>query len=103
MRFFNVELKVVFDRQSLLGTGPLPEWLRNLPRVRAGPMMALDTFNDNLCPRRCIAVQRGAQPDRSTQTATESAKTYFKLRTAPDNVPTFQREAARSSGLGRWI
>ena len=28
--FFNVDVKVVLDRQPLLGTGPLPDWLRNL-------------------------------------------------------------------------
>ena len=45
--FFNVDLKVVLDRQPLLGTGPLPDWLRNLAHSRS--MVALDTFNDNLC------------------------------------------------------
>ena len=28
--FFNVEVKVVLDRQLLLGTGPLQDWLCNL-------------------------------------------------------------------------
>lgn len=32
VRFFNVEIKVMLDRQPLLGTGPLPDWLRNLAR-----------------------------------------------------------------------
>ena len=27
---FNVDVKVVLDRQPLMGTGPLPDWLRNL-------------------------------------------------------------------------
>lgn len=34
VRFFNVKIKVVLDRQPLLGTGPLPDWLRNLARGR---------------------------------------------------------------------
>ena len=59
--FFNVEVKVVFDRAPLLGTGPLPDWLRNLAHGRA--MVALDTIQDNLCLWRCIAVHRGARPD----------------------------------------
>ena len=29
-KHFNVDVKVVLDRQPLLGTGPLPDWLRNL-------------------------------------------------------------------------
>jgi len=32
VRFFNVEIKVMLDRQPLLGTGPLPDSLRNLAR-----------------------------------------------------------------------
>ena len=44
---FNVDVKVVLDRQPLLGTGPLPDWLRNLVHNRY--MLALDTYKDNLC------------------------------------------------------
>ena len=32
VKFSNIALKVVLDRQALLGIGPLPDWLRNLPR-----------------------------------------------------------------------
>ena len=35
VKFVNVEVKVVLDRQPLLGTGPLPVWLRNLAHSRA--------------------------------------------------------------------
>ena len=35
---YNVDVKVVLDRQPLMGTGPLPDWLRNLAR---GAMVAL--------------------------------------------------------------
>ena len=53
-KHFNVDVKVVLDRQPLLGTGPLPDWLRNLSHSRN--MLALDTYKDNLCLWRCIAV-----------------------------------------------
>ena len=43
--FFNAD--VVLDRQPLLGIGPLPDWLRNLAHGRS--MVALDTYQDNLC------------------------------------------------------
>ena len=46
---FNVDIKVVLDRQPLLGTGPLPKWLRDFAHGRAGPMVGLDTYQDNLC------------------------------------------------------
>jgi len=65
--FFNIDLKVVLDRQPLVGTGPLPDWLRNLAHSRA--MVALDTYNDNLCLWRCLAVHRGARTDRCTKEA----------------------------------
>jgi len=46
--YSDVDLEVVLDRQPLLGTGPLPDWLRNFARGRTGPMVALDTYQDNL-------------------------------------------------------
>ena len=84
---FNVDVKVVLDRQPLLGTGPLPDWLRDFARGRAGPMVALDTYQDNLCLWRCIAVHRGARPDQSTTAARELAKSFFKLRATPNDCP----------------
>jgi len=85
--YSNVDVKVVLDRQPLLGTGPLPDRLRNFARGRAGPMVALDTYQDNLCPWRCIAVHHGASPDRSPTAARELAKGFFKLRAAPNDSP----------------
>ena len=84
MGFASVDTKVVRDRQPLLGMGPLPDWLRNLAHGRA--MVALDTYQDNLCLWRCIAVNRGANPQRSTQAARELAKSFYKLSFSPDDV-----------------
>ena len=83
--YSDVEVKVVLDRQPLLGTGPLPDWLRNLAHGRS--MLALDTYQDNLCLWRCIAVHRGTRPDRSTTAARDLAKSFFKLRAAPNDSP----------------
>lgn len=58
VQFSDIEVKAVFDRQPLLCTGPLPDWQRNLVRGRAGPMVALDNFADNLCLWCCIAVYK---------------------------------------------
>ena len=80
---FNVDVKVVLDRQPLMGTGPLPNWLRNLAHTRS--MVALDTYRDNMCLWRCIAVHKGARPDRSTKAAQGLAKSFFKLRDTPTN------------------
>ena len=56
VKFSNIAVKVVLNRQPLLGTGPLPGWLHNLGHTRVLKMVSLDTFNDNLCLWRCIAV-----------------------------------------------
>ena len=81
--YFNVDAKVILDRQPLLGTGPLPDWLRNLSHSRN--MVALDTFKDNLCLWRCIAIHRGSRPDRSTTAARELAKGFFNLKAIPQD------------------
>ena len=99
------------DREPLLGTGPLPNWLRNLARGRGGPMVALDTFQANLCLWRCIAVHRGARPDRSTREARYLAKSFFKLQTLPTDLPrtaldlleNVERHLNQGEALRDWI
>ena len=50
-------------------------------------MVALDTYQDNLCLWRCIAVHRGARLDRSTTAARGLAMSFFKLKTMQANCP----------------
>ena len=59
--FFNVDVKVMLDHQPLLGTGPLPDWLRNLAHDRS--MVALDTCQDNLCIY-CVVLRYTAEQDQ---------------------------------------
>lgn len=58
----------------MLGTGPLPGWLRN--RVHSRTMAALDTFNDNLYLWSCIMVSRGVRVDHYTEAARTLAGRY---------------------------
>ena len=54
-----VEIKAILDRQPLqIGLGDLPPWLRNKREV-----ISLDTFNDDCCFFRCLAVHQGARRD----------------------------------------
>ena len=46
-------------------------------------MVALDTYKDNLCLWRCIAVHNGARPDRSTEAARDLAKSFYKFESMP--------------------
>ena len=85
LRFHKVDVKVVLTRSPLLGTGLLPQWLRNLAHGRA--MVALDSFEDNLSLWRCIAVHQGACVDRSTKAAKTMAKSFYKLEALPSAFP----------------
>ena len=99
----------MLDRAPLLATGPLPDWLRNL--AHGGSMVALDTFHDNLCLWRCIAVNRGARTDRSTREARHLAKSFFKLeklpmdlpRTAPDILENVERHLNQGEAFQDWF
>ena len=82
--FYNIDLKVVIDRKPLVGTGPLPDWLRNLAHSRA--MVSLDVYNDNLCLWWCIAVHRGARTNHCTKEARSLAKSFYELKTIPQNL-----------------
>ena len=68
--------KVILDRQPLtLGLGRLPDWLRNKRDV-----IALDTFRDNNCLFRCIAVHWGAHVRDNMRRTRELAETFFAQR-----------------------
>ena len=74
-----IDLKVILDRQPLrFGLGRLPDWIRNKHEV-----ISLDTYNDNLCVFRCLAVHQGAHERDNTRRARELAQrflaTYPKL------------------------
>ena len=107
---FNVDVKVVLDRQPLMGTGPLPDWLRNLARGNHA-MVALDTYRDNMCLWRCIAVHRGARPDRSTKVAQGLAKSFFKLRntltdcskTSLDELEKVEMHLNKGTAFSGWL
>ena len=81
IKFSNIEVKAVIDNQPMLGTGPLPDWLRNLAHGRK--MVSLDTYGDDMCLWRCIAVYKGARPDRCTQSARQLARGFFKTDIIP--------------------
>lgn len=79
--FFNQDLKTVLDHQPGLGEkklSPLPDWLHNLARGRAGVMVSLDTFRANFCLWRCITVHQRSRPDRTTIAARQLARASFR-------------------------
>ena len=105
VKFSNIEVKAVLDNQPMLGTGPLPDWLKNLAHGRK--MVSLDTFGDNMCVWRCIAVYQGARPDRCTQLASKLARGFFKLdivpRTCLDELDKVEGYLNKEKQLREWI
>ena len=105
IKFSNIEIKAVLDNQPMLDTGPLPDWLRNLAHGRK--MFSLDTFRDNLCFWRCIAVHQGARPDRCTNAAKQLAKGFLKLENVPktslDELEKVQVYLNQGKQVSQWI
>ena len=71
-----VYVTVILDRHPLfLGLGRLPDWLRNKRGV-----LSLDTYNDNRCLFRCIAVHWFATPKRNMRKTKELEESFFSQR-----------------------
>ena len=51
--FRHVEIRLVASKKPLMGCGPLPNWLREKRCI-----YAMDTFDDNLCIWRCLAIYK---------------------------------------------
>ena len=69
-------VKVILDRHPLfLGLGRLPDWLRNKHGV-----LSLDTYEDNLCLFRCIAVHQGAHIRYNMRKTRELENSFFTQR-----------------------
>ena len=85
-----VDLKVILDRQPLqIGLGQLPAWLCNKREV-----ISLDTFSDNLCVFRCLAVHLGADTQYNIRRTRELAQSFFAAHPklgGNDNVITLQQ------------
>ena len=72
----NVYVKVILDRHPLfLGLGRLPDWLRNKRGV-----LALDTYQDNRCLFRCIAVHCGANVRDNMRETRALEESFFTQR-----------------------
>ena len=73
-----VEVKIVEDPQAPLhvGAGHLPDWLRDKKKVLA----PVDTYADELCIFRCIAVHQGAHPVLNPKKSRESSRSFFDKR-----------------------
>ena len=71
-----VYVKAILDRHPLfLGIGRLPDWLRNKHGV-----LSLDTYRDNRCLFRCIAVHWGAHARDNMRRTRALEASFFAQR-----------------------
>ena len=76
VRTLKVYAKAILDRHPLfLGQGRLPDWLRHKPGV-----LSLDTYRDNRCLFRCIAVHWGAKVRDNMRKTRELENSFFAQR-----------------------
>ena len=85
----NTELvycKAILDRHPLfLGVGRLPDWLRNKRGV-----LSLDTYQDNRCLFRCIAVHQGAHVRDNMRATRAFEESFFAQRPGLRNRLTYK-------------
>ena len=74
--FKHVQIKLIASNEPLMRCGPLPEWLRKKRCINA-----LDTFDDNLCVWRCLALYKRKdvkrRAERSTKEALNLAREFY--------------------------
>ena len=51
--FKHVQIRLVASNEPLMACGPVPDWLRKKCCI-----YAVDTFDDNLCVWRCLAIYK---------------------------------------------
>ena len=78
--FKHLQIRLVASNETLMGCRPLPDWLRDKRCI-----YAIDTFDDNLCVWRCLAIYkrhvRGEKiPEEKTnrRTALNLASEYYR-------------------------
>ena len=66
--FKHVQIKLIASNEPLMGSGHLPEWLRKKRCIHS-----LDTFDDNLCVWRCLAIYSRRDVKRGSEFVTKEA------------------------------
>ena len=77
--FKHVQMRLVASNKPLMSCGPLPDWLRGKQCS-----YALDTFDDNLCVWRCLAIhkrlargEKNRVQERNRNAALNLAREYY--------------------------
>ena len=77
--FKHVQIRLVASNEPLMGCGPLSDWLRDKRCI-----YAIDTFDDNLCVWRCLAIykrhacgEKNRVQERNCKAALNLAREYY--------------------------
>ena len=77
--FKHVQVRLLTSNEPLMSCGPLLEWLRDKRCI-----YALDTFHDNLCVWRCLAIykrlargEKNRVHERNRNAAINLAREYY--------------------------
>ena len=68
MIFKHVQIRLVASSEPLIGCGTLPNWLSKKRRI-----YAVDTFDDNMCVWRCLAIYKRKDIKGGTEFVTNAA------------------------------
>ena len=78
VRHIIIDFKIVLDTPPMFGNGKLPDELRWKKGI-----IALYTYNDNLCLFRCIAIGKGSRQDKYSASAKKLAREFYNTRDVP--------------------
>ena len=72
--FKHVQIRLVASNEPLLGCGALPDWLRDKRCI-----YAMDTFDDNLCVWKCLAIYKRLACDEANQVLKRNCRAALNL------------------------
>ena len=92
--FKHFQIRLVASNESLMGCGPLPDWLKKRPCI-----YALDKFDDNLCVWRCLAIYKRLAHGEKNQVSKRNCKAALNLAHEFYGDKNLKKRDARSTKL----
>ena len=91
--FKHVQIRLVTSNEPLMGCGPLPDWLGKRC------IYAIDTFDDNLCVWRCLAIYKRFGRDETNQVSKRNCRAALNLAREYYGNKNFKKRDVRPTKL----